>query len=348
MLFGLTAWPARWLAERVGGRLLLLVALFGSGVSSLAASEAPSGRALSVCLAMVGACAGLCRPAGASLLSRQARSRNVEQWFGDAALVLAPCATAALCLRVGWQPTYRIVGYGLCALAVACAFFPVDESLPARRPPAPRVPAPSAWRPRLFVLLGLGLAAIAYRGVVLIQPAYFAERVSQTSYGLATSAAYAIGLTASVAARRFAGRAEAPRLSLAWQLSGLALLLLMAALSGGVLVAASALYMATSFARRDVERPLFERFSWPRGMTFGAMQSLAAAAGALGICVVVWAIGFAGLPSAIAALAGVAALGVASAAALLGSADEAAMPAAAPSLLSFPPLDKSGQEGVPP
>src|SRR5512143_2386952 len=64
LLFGLSALPAGLLADRIGARPLLLSGLFGVGVAALAASEAASGRALSICLAVMGGFAGIHHPVG--------------------------------------------------------------------------------------------------------------------------------------------------------------------------------------------------------------------------------------------------------------------------------------------
>jgi MFS family permease len=39
------------------------------------------------------------------------RALGVNGMFGSAAVALTPIVTAALCTHLGWQATYRVVGY---------------------------------------------------------------------------------------------------------------------------------------------------------------------------------------------------------------------------------------------
>ncbi|MEO8605196.1 MAG: MFS transporter, partial [bacterium] len=181
LMFGLAAVPAGLLAERMGGRLPLLIALFGLGVAALAASEVESGRALSVCLAAMGLFAGIYHPIGTNLIARTIAARGtalgVNAVFGYAAIALTPVTTALLCVHIGWQNSYRVVGYGMCAAAVACAFLPIEVPAKTLRPSVDRAPVPIAWRPLLVLFLAAALAGVSYRGNTLLQPAYFASHV---------------------------------------------------------------------------------------------------------------------------------------------------------------------------
>src|SRR5690606_34594357 len=198
LLYGLGGLPAGLLADRIGSRVLLLAALFGLGVAALAASEVTSPRALTICLALMGAFASIYHPVGIGLISRaiaaRGRALGINGLFGSAGIALTPVLTAALCERVGWQETYRIVGYVMCALAVACAFLPIHESEHTTHAADGAGPAPRlAWRPVVVLLTAATLAGVSYRGNTLVQPAYFAEHVSLVWYGAATSVAYLLG-----------------------------------------------------------------------------------------------------------------------------------------------------------
>jgi MFS family permease len=175
LLFGLGALPAGWLGDRLGARLLLIVGLFGLGVASLAASEAPNGRVLSISLAAMGACASTFHPLGRNLISRtiaeRGRARRIHDVFGNAALALTPLIVAVLCARVGWQASYRLVGYALCAVAVACAFLRIDDRDQADpAPPPPPQPVSAARRPLVLLFAAAVLAGITYRGFTMAVP----------------------------------------------------------------------------------------------------------------------------------------------------------------------------------
>jgi MFS family permease len=201
LLFGLGALPAGLLADRVSQRLLLIVGLFGLGVSALAASEAHNGRALSLCLAAMGLSASIYHPVGMSLITHtidaRGRALGVNGMFGNAAIALTPLVTAALATHLGWQSTFRLVGYVMCAIAVACAFLPIDERRLAYAGPH-RAGARSrqvlASVAVIVLLIAATLAGVSYRGNTLVQPGYFAAYVSEIGFGAATSLAYVLGI----------------------------------------------------------------------------------------------------------------------------------------------------------
>lgn len=325
LLFGLGALPAGLIADRVGGRHLLLGALFGLGVASLAASEAESGRALSLCLAVMGACASVYHPVGMSLITRtidaRGRALGVNGVFGNVAIALTPVLTALLCAQVGWQGAYRVVGYAMCALAVGCAFLPIDERT---RLAAPR---PLAGRPRslgafALLLLAATLAGISYRGNTLLQPGYFAERVPALGYGLATSLVYLFGIGGQYLGGLLADRHDQRRLYLAFHALSLPALLAMAVLSGVPLLGSAAVFLFFSLGMQPIENSLYAHFTperW-RGTAYGLKFVCTFGIGSLAVWLVRWADGAGGLSFAVLCLAGVVALVVAVAAALVWSA----------------------------
>ena len=336
LAFGLGALPVGLVADRAGSRLLLLVALFGLGVTAIAASEVNTPRALTVCLAVMGGFASIYHPVGMSLISRsidaRGRALGINGIFGNAAIALTPVVTAALCARFGWQDTYRLVGYAMCAVAVGCAFLPVDET---RRAPAHHadVHARIAWRPLLLLLLAASLAGISYRGNTLLQPGYFAERVSVVWFGAAVSAAYLLGIAGQYVGGVLADRHDQRRLYLLFHLCSLPPLLAMAALSGAPLVLSAAGFVFFSLGMQPIENSLVARYAPARHRStiYGLKFVCTFGVGSLAVWLVRWADGIGGLSTAILWLAGVVALVVLAAAALLSIDDRpAAQRAVAP------------------
>jgi len=354
LLFGLVALPAGLLADRISGRLLLLVALFGLGVSALAASEVHSSRALTVCLAVMGGFAGIYHPVGTSLITRtidaRGRALGVNGMFGNAAIALTPVLTALLCARLGWQETYRVIGYAMCALAVACAFLPIRESLApaaaAVRGDATRI----AWRPLAILYLAAALAGVSYRGATLVQPAYFASHVSELGYGAATSIAYALGIAGQYVGGHLADRYDLRRLYLGFHLCSLPALLAMSLLGGLPLVACAALFVFFSLGMQPIENSLFAQLTPPRRRAtfFGLKFAATFGVGSLAVFLVRWADGVAGLSYVLVCLAGVVVLVVAAAASLVSLQARAGGPAPALLPALAPPLDKGRHGGFPP
>lgn len=357
LLFGLGALPAGLLADRVGSRLLLIVALFGLGVGALAASEAPNGRVLSFCLAAMGACASIYHPVGMSLIShaipKRGRALGVNGMFGNAAIALTPLITAMLCTRIGWQQTYRVVGYVMCAVAVACAFLPVDERHDDHPPEAAASPLRrEALLPLVVLLVAATLAGISYRGSTLILPGYFAARVSEIGFGAATSLAYVLGIGGQYLGGVLADRYELRRLYLAFHAISLPALLLMTLLSGLPLVASAALFTFFSLGMQPIENSLFAHYTtrrW-RATAYGCKFVLTFGVGSLAVWLMQWADRTGGLSFALLCLAGVVATVVVVAVALLliGRLSEAAGPAGRwPALARVANVPPAGPPAVP-
>jgi FSR family fosmidomycin resistance protein-like MFS transporter len=329
LLFGLGALPVGLLADRINARLLLLVSLFGLGVTALAASEVHAPRALTVCLAAMGLFASIYHPVGMSLISRtidaRGRALGVNGIFGNAAIAITPVVTAYLCLRFGWQDTYRLIGYVMCGLAVACAFLPVhDEPRRALTPTAQRDAMRIAWRPLLVLYLAAALAGISYRGNTLVQPAYFSEHVSVLGYGAATSIAYALGIVGQYVGGRCADRFDLRRLYLIFHAASLPALLAMTMLAGMPLIASAAVFVFFSLGMQPIENSLFAQMTpaHRRATFYGVKFACTFGVGSLAVFLVRWADGIGGLSYVLLVLAGVVTLVIAAAASLVSMARE--------------------------
>jgi len=326
LLYGLGALPAELVADRVSPRLFLITAVFGLGVATLAASEALNGRVLSLSLAAMGACASTLHPVGRRLIARggAARARRLEQLCGNAAIALTPLIIAALCARLGWQPTVRAVGYAVCAVAVACALLPVDEY---RAAPTAGAAALSARHGGLLPLASLlaaaALAGIVYCGFTLVLPSYVAGRVSEIGFGAATSLAATGGVAGLYAAEWLAGRFDLRRLYLAFHALSLPAVALMVVLSGLPALGGAGLFLFFSLGMRPIEHALLARYTpsgWERAASAGTF-ALTYGVGSLAVWLIRWADAAGGLSYALVWLAGVVAL-VTAAAALFAHLDE--------------------------
>ncbi len=329
LAFGLGGLPMALAGNRLGTRLPLLVSIFGIGVAALAASEVTAPRALIICITAMGALASVCHPFGMNLVARTADARGralgVSAVFGNAAIALTPLITAALSVRFGWQDTYRLVGYAMCALAVGCAFLPVEEP-PRRVVTFADRGAPIAWRPLAVLLVAATLAGISYRGNTLVQPAYFAEHVSELWFGAAVSLAYLLGIGGQYVGRLLADRYDPRRLYLLFHACSLPPLLLMTLLGGLPLVGSAAAFVFFSLGMQPIENALVARYAPPhrRAMVYSLKFACTFGVGSLAVWLVRWAGGLGGLSYAILCLAGVVMLVVAAAAVLVSIDDRPA------------------------
>ncbi len=313
LLFGLGALPFGLLADRIGARLLLITGIAGMGVFAIAAGESAHGPALTFCLAGMGLFASIYHPVGMSLISRtvarRGRALAVNGIFGNVAIALTPIITASLCQLIGWRATYAAIGYGACALAVACGFIRIDESRTVESPVLAD-PGPVAFRSvHLFIVLlvAAALAGISYRGNTVIQPAYFEQRVTALSFGVTTSLVYFIGIGGQYLGGLLADKRDLRWLYFAFHAVSLPALLAMVVLSGMPLIGAAMVFVFFSLGMQPIENSLLAHVTpvrW-RSTAYGAKFVLTFGVGSFAVWLVDWAQTQRDLGFAILCLAGV-------------------------------------------
>jgi MFS family permease len=278
----------------------------------------------------MGACASVYHPVGMSLISRhiadaRGRAFGVNGVFGSAAIALTPVLTAGLCTHLGWQTTYRVVGYAMCGVAVASAFLRIDERrdvaavvrdpVAVTRDPQLRLP----WLPLTVLFVAATLGGVSYRGMTLVQPAYFAARVPEVGFGVATSLVYTLGIVGQYVGGRLADRHDLRRLYLAFHACSLPALLLMAALAGVPLLGVASLFVFFNVGTDPIENSLLASLIPPRwrATVFGTKFVVTFGVGSLAVWLVSWADSTGGLSLVLLCLAGVVLLIVAAAALLV-------------------------------
>lgn len=315
LLFGLGALPAGLLADRLGARLMLILAMGGMGISALAAAEVDPGRPIAICLAVMGLCGSIYHPAGMGLISHTIRARGralgINGMFGNVAIALTPLVTATLCERIGWQNTYRATGFAMLGLTTLCALLPVRER-PLSPLPKPPVNGGRQSDRTLFVLLCLAamLGGISYRGNTVVQPAYFAEHVSLMSFGAVTSLVYLFGIGGQLVGGTLADRYDLRWLYFAFHALSLPALLAMVSFGGLPLVSAGAVFVFFSLGMQPIENSLFARFTPPRWRAtgYGIKFILTFGVGSFAVRLVEWGKGAGDLSLVLLYLAGVVAL----------------------------------------
>lgn len=296
LLFGLGALPAGLIADQVGARVMLIVAMGGMGISALAAAEVEPGRPIVICLAFMGLCGSVYHPAGMGLISHTIRARGralgINGIFGNVAIALTPILTATLCERIGWQQTYRVTGFAMLGLTTLCALLPIRESPLTPHPTTPVDGESRRSDRRLFLLLCLAamLGGISYRGNTVVQPAYFAENVSVLGFGAATSLVYLFGIGGQFVGGTLADRYDLRWLYLAFHALSLPALLAMVSFSGVPLVSAGAVFVFFSLGMQPIENSLFARFTPPRWRAtgYGIKFILTFGVGAFAIRLIEW------------------------------------------------------------
>jgi MFS family permease len=295
LLFGLGAFPAGLLTDRLGARPMLIGGLLAMGGAALAASWVSPGPTLALLLAVIGLGASVYHPAGMSLISHtvaaRGRALGINGICGNLGIALTPVATATLAHAVGWRYAYLIVGATTCAVALACARVTIDEAT------IPQHGAVAADRSRdgngvffLVLCFTAAMAGISYRANTLAQPAYFAARVSLLDYGAVTSLVYLVGIGGQYAGGIWADRHDLRWLYLGFHALSIPALLLMSRSHELVLLAAAGWFVFFSLGMQPIENSLFARFTPPRWRAtgYGIKFVLTFGVGSLAVPLVRW------------------------------------------------------------
>ena len=267
-------------------------------MAALAASEAPNGRVLSLCLAAMGACASIYHPVGMSLISHtidaRGRALGVNGMFGNAAIALTPLVTATLC------DAPRLAADVSRRSATRCAPSPsparscrVDERR-HQRPAAPAAAPPrraGAAAVRRAARRRHAWPASAIAATRSCSPATSPRACPEIGFGAATSLAYVVGIGGQYVGGVLADRYDLRRLYLVFHAVSLPALLLMTALSGLPLVGGAAVFVFFSLGMQPIENSLFAQFTPPRwrATAYGVKFVLTFGVGSLAVWLVRWA-----------------------------------------------------------
>jgi FSR family fosmidomycin resistance protein-like MFS transporter len=277
LLYGALAIPVGLAADRWRAKPMMTagIALMGAGL--VIAGAVPSPRVMTLALAAVGVGASVYHPAGIALISHTVRLRGlalgVNGVFGSLGIAMAPLLTGLLTWAFGWQ--VALVSLGMVGLVTAAVVHRVrvDETI---RPHAAREFSAGQGLVPLMVLLcvALVLGGIAYRGNMLLLPAYmelkttflarvlenlpFAASRSTTTLAasILASLVFFAGLLGQVVGGRAADRMELRRAYLLFHALSFPFLFAMAFTSEAALVVCAILYGLFSFGMQPVENSL--------------------------------------------------------------------------------------------
>lgn len=277
LLYGVLAIPVGLAADRWPAKPMMAggIGLMGAGL--VVAGAIPSPAVMKVALAAVGVGASVYHPAGIALISHTVRLRGlalgVNGVFGSLGIALAPLVTGLLTWAFGWQAA--LVTLGIVGLVTAGVVHRVrvDEAI---RPHAPRESSYGRGLVPFFVLFGVALVlgGIAYRGNMLLLPAYMELRTTflaglidrlpiATGRSTTTLAAsilaslvFFAGLVGQIVGGRMADRMELRRAYLLFHGLSVPFIFAMAFTSEMGLVLCAVLYGLFSFGMQPVENSL--------------------------------------------------------------------------------------------
>lgn len=286
-LFGLAALPSGWLVDRLGARRMLLIFLFGTGLSLISLSLMPTFAAFTAGLALMGFFAGLYHPAGLTMISRgleqHGRAMGAHGMGGNLGLAVTPALAAFLAQRLGWDKAYLVLGILpiVLGMLVLAGRVKVERDAPEKKGEEDKGDnsRPVLLIP-LIILFAMGVFnGMTYRGALTFLPAYFAERVHASWLplgevavgGTMTTAILLLGIAGQFLGGRLADRFRKERLFTAIFFISAPVLFALGLLSGLPLVLATGLFAFLYFANQPVGNSILPRYSSPRvqGTVFG-------------------------------------------------------------------------------
>ncbi len=296
ILFGIGATPVGILADRWGGRKLVIAGILLSGISTFAAAFVEPGRALAFCLAGMGLGASAYHPAGMGLLTRTVRARGlalgINGIYGNVGIAIAPLLTVFLAEQFGWRITLGITGAILILAAFLGSLLSIHDRPPTRDENEELGSDATVSRVQVFAFLLLCIAAVLagfnYRANTVSQPALFSERIHFLDYGLATSIAMLFGIGGQYLGGRIADRYPLGWSYFAFHLLSLPMLVGMITLLELPLFFAAAFFVFFSLGMQPIENSLYAHLTpdrW-RATAYGIKFTLTFGVGASAVWMV--------------------------------------------------------------
>jgi MFS family permease len=277
LIYGLGALPVGILVDHWQAKGMLVIGLFLMGCGTFLAGAFPNPSAIIGSLGLVGAGASVYHPAGLALISRTVRLRGfamgVNGVFGNLGIASAPLFTGVLTWLFTWQISLMILGAAGVLTGILLLLVPVDESITRETTDAPAA-GNQTVRFFLIVCVALVFAGIAYRGNMILLPAYlelnttfFHDLIASFSFvnpqGTATLAATVLtslvlvtGIFGQMIGGRLADRMDLRHAYLLVHGLSLPFILAMALTTDYWLAACAALYVCFSLGMQPIENSL--------------------------------------------------------------------------------------------
>ncbi len=280
LLYGVLALPVGLAADRWRAKPMLVAGIAIMGVGLIVAGAFPGPTIMTAALAFVGVGASVYHPAGLALISRTVRQRGVALGvngvFGNLGIALAPLATGALSWAFGWQTALIVLGVIGLVTAAWLQTLHVDETIRPAAKAAVHDAVPRREMARYFAIIcvALVLGGIAYRGNMLLLPAYMELKTSflanlfdrlplPEGHSTATFAATVLasfvlfaGLFGQLVGGRLADRADLRRAYLLFHGASFPFILAMAFTGNVALVACAVAYEFFSLGMQPIENSL--------------------------------------------------------------------------------------------
>ncbi|GAG20304.1 unnamed protein product, partial [marine sediment metagenome] len=188
LLYGLGAFPAGWLTDRLGARNILLIYFMGSAAAVVYLVLAPGLINLAVGLALLGLFCALYHPAGLTLIShassRISRHLGIHGIAGSLGLTLGPLAGGAVAAWFGWRAPFVLFGFFSAAAGVYVWLTSANNEV-HWSPSHHQAQRPTLLRPLIYCYLIGIFMGLAHRGTLNFLPLHFSQVFESAGWRMA-------------------------------------------------------------------------------------------------------------------------------------------------------------------
>jgi len=297
LIFGAMALPAGFLVDRIGQRRVLLLFLFGAGLSMVLIGLSRNYLMLVVSLALMGGFIGLYHPAGVSLLSigttRHGNLMGMHGVGGNFGLAISPLLASALAAWLGWRAAFGVIGIFPIAFGL-WALFDRKIGVSQNAGPEPALPENGPrpaliLAPLLILFMMATLNGMCYRGLTTFLPAYFKQALppgmipgisSLVQAGSLTTAVLIVGMLSQFLGGRLADRLSKEKIFTAIFILAAPFLFMVSRSQGPAMVIYAMAFAFLYFANQPVSNAILPRYvpepmrgriyGWFFFMNFGA------------------------------------------------------------------------------
>ena len=323
-MFGLGAIPSGWAESRLGGKTLLLLYLFGSGLAALIVALSNSFILLIFGLGLLGFSCSIYHPAGLTLISQRVQAITkgmaVHGIFGTTGSALGPIMATTLAFLISWRASYAVLGvFNIILALVTIVVIPKRDHSGNGKMEQQENRVEKTNRPALiFFYMTNMLMGFAYYGFTTFMPTHFAENTSNflpfisgtMKAGIFPSLVFLAGIIGQVIGGRLGTRYKRTKLLPLIIAINIPFLLLMGYTTDIFLVLCSLGLGMAYFSNQPISNTLIAEFTHSdnRGLGYGinfflsfGIGSLAAGVGGfiaenMGIAYVFTAMGFLLIP----------------------------------------------------
>jgi MFS family permease len=176
LCFGMFALPVGLIVDHWQAKGMIVIGMLLMGVGMTTAGLFPRPNVMVFALGTVGIGASVYHPAGLALISRTVHQRGYALGFngvfGNLGIASAPLVTGILTWLFSWQTTFVILGGVAIAAGLWFLTIRVNEEIVARTR-SQGADGGELAKYYLVLCVALVFAGIAYRGNMLLLPAYF-------------------------------------------------------------------------------------------------------------------------------------------------------------------------------